>query len=554
MSATTITSPNFFLDILAPGGEKSRVELADERVLVGRSAGAAVRLPSDSVSRRHAELYRDPFGRWWVRDLASRNGTSVNGDVVDERLLAPGDAIGVGEFSLRFASPSLAPSQTSDSSTSVPLLDTAGGKVNTLHELDAPRIRATHLAALAEFGNRLSRLEEPARRLAELCLLMVNPEFRGRSSIILRTSPARPDDPPIALADPIFGAAAHRAPYLSRTLLQAVSRRRESVLASNLASGNIDLEVSISPSIVAMSAVACPLRSDDQALDLLYVELPPECGTAEWLALATLAVDQYVHAEAAWDARRRAQANAAIEAELQKAAELQRRLVPTNIKAPGLDIAVGFQPCRWVGGDYVDVVPLADGRVILAIADVCGKGLAAALSASSLHTIIHSGLGAGLDPARLPAMLNEHLRRVLPPGHFVTFVHAIIDPSVGRITSATFGHPAPRLLDRSLPLRELHTGQNMPMGLGPLDIEWADDQISPGQLLAMFTDGLFELTDITGKQLGLAALGDLLHAAFTKTPEASADTLAQNVWSGLARFHGQALAGDDRTFLLLQRQ
>src|SRR5258705_9553027 len=90
-------------EIADESGQVSRLSVAGQRLLIGRSAECAVRLDRTTVSRRHAELFCDPFQRWWVRDLGSRNGTQVNSETVADRMIGPGDLIGVGEFSLRVA-------------------------------------------------------------------------------------------------------------------------------------------------------------------------------------------------------------------------------------------------------------------------------------------------------------------------------------------------------------------------------------------------------------------------------------------------------------------
>src|SRR5438876_4124254 len=90
-------------EISDEAGQHSRQSVTGQRLVIGRSADCAVRLDRTTVSRRHAELFCDPFQRWWIRDLQSRNGTQVNGESVADRMLGPGDIITVGEFTLRIA-------------------------------------------------------------------------------------------------------------------------------------------------------------------------------------------------------------------------------------------------------------------------------------------------------------------------------------------------------------------------------------------------------------------------------------------------------------------
>src|SRR5690349_14962734 len=91
-----------FLLITDAQGASRRVVLRTGRVVSGRWSKADVVLDDPQVSRRHAELFRDPFGRWWIRDLGSRNGTQVNGAEAKEQVLDPGDEVRIERFKLVF--------------------------------------------------------------------------------------------------------------------------------------------------------------------------------------------------------------------------------------------------------------------------------------------------------------------------------------------------------------------------------------------------------------------------------------------------------------------
>src|SRR5438105_585872 len=113
------------LRISSRSAQASYVPVSGQRIVLGRSAEADVPLDSTKVSRQHAELVRDPFDRWWVRDLGSRNGTRVNGVRVSESILQPGDVLEVGDFVL-----SLCPAVPSldQSSVVLPLKDAAAAQ------------------------------------------------------------------------------------------------------------------------------------------------------------------------------------------------------------------------------------------------------------------------------------------------------------------------------------------------------------------------------------------------------------------------------------------
>jgi phosphoserine phosphatase RsbU/P len=308
-------------------------------------------------------------------------------------------------------------------------------------------------------------------------------------------------------------------------------------------------DISLSPEVMAIAAIACPVRSDSQALDVLYVVMPPECGTSEWLALAALATKQYQQSELVIAARE----HAAVERELKKAMEIQSRLVPRNPALTGIELAIGFKPCRWVGGDYVDAVKTADGRTLLVMADVCGKGLPAALVASMLHTTVRVGVKAGMDLTQMMQNLNEYLRESMFEQSFVTMVSILADPASGEVECVNAGHPPAVLIDASGKMRALQTGANLPLGVGDEALESNRDVIAPGELLVLYTDGLADLADECGQRLGSERLSRQLCELYAKEHGQSVSVIGQRVTEMLDAYQGETVSPDDRTFLLGRR-
>src|SRR4051812_14625025 len=168
------------LEVFGPDGMPSRAELTGQQVIIGRAPECGLRLEGGTVSRQHAEVFRDPFGRWWVRDLGSRNGVKVNGERVTERVLQPGSAFQLGQYRCTFRMPLPAGRAGSSSSgllgdapASGPSLsfdDGITGSFSTLEdEVHAPRISATHLSELMRFGRDLLDSEQASARLDALC-------------------------------------------------------------------------------------------------------------------------------------------------------------------------------------------------------------------------------------------------------------------------------------------------------------------------------------------------------------------------------------------------
>jgi len=400
----------------------------------------------------------------------------------------------------------------------------------------------------------LQELPKAHDRAMALCRLMVGPQFRGQWAAVVRTSLGPVEEPP-QLLHAASGRLSTREPYLSRGVLRKVRETGEPVLASNAGfpagqDGNIDM--SISPDAGSMAAVACQIGKTEQTMDVLYVMLPPALGSAEWLALVSMAVKQFQQAEASWASRKQAASIAVIEKELERARHIQMRLVPSDPRFDGLDVAIGFLPCHFVGGDYVDATTMADGRTLLAIADVCGKGLPAALVASSVHTMIHAGVLSRLGLRELVTNLNRYLNRILHGESFVTMIALAVNSARGEVEMVNAGHPPVLLVSPGTDPARIEMEGNLPLGMSLDPILAHEFAIEPEQMLAIYSDGLTELRKDGGDLLGIGGLSEILRTAYC-TPETSARQAAAELSLKLDTIRGAQPDGDDRTFLLARR-
>ncbi len=544
-----------FVDIRLDGGAPRRQRLHESTIVVGRLAGVQLLLDHHTVSRRHAEMFCDPFGRWWIRDLGSTNGTTVGADPVPERSerpIAPGDRVGIGDFTLTFGVERDAAGPESYDPPSFE--DDKPTAIRKLVDLDPPRIAAGHLRTLLEFSRRLLEIEDPVDRVDALCELIIGNDFSGTLAVVMRikgtrtTMLSRPHRPGKQLAE--------GRPYISRRVLDMLRDTHEAVLATNMQNrfpNNVAVEISMAREVMELWVIACPFRVEGDVMDVLYAHIPRDCGSAEWLNLYALAGEVYQQGEAAWAARKHAQAHAAIERELETARQIQRGLVPRQVSCAGLEIAVGFDPCKWVGGDYVDVVPLVDGRVLLAVADVCGKGLQAALVGSSLHTMVRATSDNSPPLSHLMERVNRHLCEWLPSHSFVTMVAVMIDPATGELECVNAGHPPVLIVDRRGGLRPLQEAENPALGIAVTPMISRRSRLEPGDLLAMYTDGLTELRNAQQEMLGQDRLGQELCRICAVRPPPKVAAIAEGLTAMLDKFRGGELPEDDRTFLMAQR-
>ena len=560
-SAGNVASPpgsgaDGFLEIRNAQGVISRIPLDRDQMTIGRIDTAAINLNDPTVSRRHAELFRDPFGRWWVRDLGSVNGTKIQGVRIDERVLNSGDTFRVGSFDLTLLTAAKEDMEQTmarparPSQGAMPVADAGVASVSGLHEMEPPKISAEHLSTVMKFGKELLQADDADERMKMLAALMIRQEFHGWSSVPIRVQKANPDAPPDMLCDPVASPQWSGVPHISRTLLRVLRQTTQPVVASNVGGrGSSNLELSISADVMGMSAIACPLHSDDYTIDVLYVVLPPEYGTGEWLALAALAVEMFQQSEFAWEARKQAQAHAAIEGELERARQIQLGLVPSDLRVDGVDLGIGFKPCKWVGGDYVDVVVAPDGRVLLAIADVCGKGMPAALVTHSVHTLVHSSISAGASVEDMMNSVNEYLCDFLPDYSFVTMCSVMVDRATGRLQHVNAGHPPAMIVGADGNVRHMPSGMQLALGIAPMPSVCHEEDIQPGEMLSLYTDGLTELANVAGDMLGLEELANYLRTTYGD-PKLACERCKEKLNELLDAFQGTAMPTDDRTFLL----
>ncbi len=239
-----------------------------------------------------------------------------------------------------------------------------------------------------------------------------------------------------------------------------------------------------------------------------------------------------------------------MEEELKLASAIQSRLRPSAWPAlEGWQLAGVSLPCREIGGDYYDCFERAkDGRVILALGDVAGKGADAALLMSSLHACVRA-------QARVAASLNEVMREInqyvyenTPPEKFVTLFYAELDPPSGSLRYSNAGHPPPLVVRRSGEVVRLEAG-GIPVGiLSRVLYGQGEVALDPGDVLILYSDGISE--SLNGdKEFGESPLIE----AARQNPECAAGELRDRIGEALERFAGAAPPADDRSLVVVKR-
>ena len=214
----------------------------------------------------------------------------------------------------------------------------------------------------------------------------------------------------------------------------------------------------------------------------------------------------------------------AMDREAAEARVIQQALLPKSSPyIPGFVISGRSVPARAVGGDWYDFIPFPDGRWGLVLADVSGKGTAAALLMSATRGMLRSLAEACCTPGEVLTKLNQLLVDDFPAGKFVTMVYAVLDPATRKVVFANAGHLLPLFIDKDGE-HFLDTERGLPLGLGCGDYSETHVTLSEGSRLVFYSDGITEAVNAGEEEYGLCRLAE--HAA---KPGASAVSIVEDV-------------------------
>lgn len=521
--------------------------LDDSTTILGRSSQSTIRVPHQTVSKSHAEISLHG-GSCTVRDLGSRNGTTVNGvrirDVVG---IKPGDEVAFGDIILTVAADE--PHQATVYNDSASLLSSVRFSVDDLLRKRSEPATGQLLHVLAEAG-RLLVLFRPLTETCEDILGIAEKAVpASRLSLLLKRE---------GTSDPVQVAARHRGGraedplVLSRTMVGKVLSERSSVLTSD---ATVDPRFRGQESIMIhgiRSAMAVPLFDNENVLGILYADTddPATHYSREHLEvftlLANMAAVKITNARLLEAQRERDR----LEQELATAARIQRALLPATCpQIVGYEIHAFQEPCFEVGGDLYDFYPRSsDGQLYLLLGDVSGKGMGAALLMSSFLSYARVIFETGAGPAEIVTRLNTIICRNTEPEHYITLFLGRLDLSTGSLRYVNAGHPSPFLV-AGAGLREL-TSTSPPVGLLPhLTYEEAEVELPCGTLLAIFSDGIAEAR--WGEEF--YKVEQLQRSFLSLSADAALVDIAQTVVRSVDDFLAGHPRNDDVTLVLLRR-
>jgi predicted permease len=241
------------------------------------------------------------------------------------------------------------------------------------------------------------------------------------------------------------------------------------------------------------------------------------------------------------------------------ASDVQRRLLPdAPPRRESVDFAAASVPARRIGGDYYDFVEVGDGRIGIALADVSGKGVAAALIMSVVQTSLRIISSEGdVPPPRLVARMNAFVYRSTPGNKYATFFYAQLDEPRRQLRYVNAGHNAPYLFRAgrrstaeaaSAEIEQLSVGGAV-VGMFPeMGYEEATVELHPGDVLLAFTDGVPEAHNPENEEFGEERLQQLLR----QTAHLTADEIGARISAEMKDWIRDAEQYDDLTFIVMK--
>jgi phosphoserine phosphatase RsbU/P len=545
--------------LIAPDGGAKPVQLTASPFVMGRSEAVNLPMPGDTMLSRQHCAFEWTDGGWTVRDLGSKNGTTVNGQVLmREHRLAPGDRIVAGRQIIEFgagrpAAPKPAPSPLEfvEDDAGVPMRPDSTFIIRLDNAKVSARAAGAPAVELERANRRMEALVRAGRELAsfkpietvfEITLDLALDAVGARRGILM------------TLENGELVTRAHRGDgfRVSSAVRDKVMRERASLLVQDATADSL---LRASQTIVQQnikSLMAVPLQTESQVIGILYVDTPSLIHPFDAEALNLLTVFANIAAIRIEHARlvEVEHAERLMMHDLEQAADIQRNLFPQHPPAlSGLELAGRSLPCRSVGGDYFDYVPLADGRTLLVVADVSGKGLAASLLMSSLQARVHALAEVETDVARLVSRLNHSIKANTPDNKFITGFFAAVQPETGEMEYCNAGHNAP-VLARAGGRVELLTAGGPVLGILPrITYSGGRAKLERGDLLVMYSDGVSEAANARGEEFTEEAVAQIAAACVDR----NAGEVLMEIARQLRAFLGETPPNDDVTMMVARK-
>jgi sigma-B regulation protein RsbU (phosphoserine phosphatase) len=554
------------LHILKGQNPGQRVVLDADKVVLGRDPECHVVIPMNSVSRRHAQILRTG-GKYFIEDLQSRNGTYVNHQAIGQRTpLKNNDRIRICDFLATFHEAAFAPLPEWAAADEEPESEEAEGSTT----VEASISHSSHLVLETQPAEKLKALLEISASLsktlqldpllpkivdtlfqifkqADRCFLILAED--GNAKLIPKViKTRRPQDEANA--------------RFSRSIVRQCLETRQAFLSDD---ASADKRIPLSQSVLDFrirSVMCAPLCSPDgKAFGVIQLDTQDRSKkfTQDDLKLLVCVADQAAVALENARFHEEQVAQQRLQRDLELAYQVQLSFLPQHLpEVPGYDFFAHYEPALEVGGDYYGFVPLAGKKLALAVGDVAGKGIPAALLMAKLSSDARFCLLTTTDPARAVSELNDLLyQHTSQMDRFVTLAAAVLDAEAHTVTLLSGGHPSPlvyRKADGSLTDAMPRDVPGVPLGmLEGYEYSACQAALKPGDFLLFFTDGVTEAVDVRGEAFGIQGVKAVVQAAAEAGELLAAGTLGERLIKAVKQHAAGQPQHDDITLVCVSR-
>lgn len=503
------------------------MELKPSGAVIGRLPECEIALKNPEVSRRHARFA--PFGaQCFIEDLGSRNGTFVNDRRVGQRAaLRDGDRVRVCEAEFEYHAGDPYDSLRADKYTeTAAVLATDDAEPVALVAISAePNAAENHGTARSRdslVAERQALLEITKRLRATLALDEVLPQILETLAAIFPIA----DRGFIALRDEDgevkprwvreWHAPCRAGKLVSRTIVRRVMDTCQAIISADTV---VDASLSGIDSLKATGAhslMCAPLiDAYGRAFGVLQLDACSSRARFQEQHLEMLLAVASQAAIAIENSRLHEQVTQerARERDREVAEHIQRSFLPKSRPSlAGYQFYDFYQPASHVGGDFYTYVPMPHGRVVAAVADVSGHGMAAAMLTARLAAEIPLRLLATDSAVAAANELNALLTAELLDDHFITLLFAVLDPANRLVTLVNAGHMSPllRLADGTVATLAADEA-DFPLGVDTATTyRAAEARLPPGSVLVLYSDGITDTINQAGELYTTARLGTTL--------------------------------------------
>jgi sigma-B regulation protein RsbU (phosphoserine phosphatase) len=534
---------------------------------VGRSPDNQIQVIDKRTSRRHAEFVFQG-GHYVVRDLESRNGTLVNDiPLKDAQPLQHGDRVLIGETTLVFERDADDEISTATGTTSVRLVPNLawGQEADAMEagvaELGPPQ-SAEGLEGEEETDSGATKRLRIVYELADALRSHLETEPLLETIMASVFNLLRPDRAFIMLSDPQSGELYPGATRLaegqpdeiavSRTIVDRCLAERVSLLVSDALS---DVRFKRSESVVIQnirSAICAPMICRDSILGVIYLDTKARASAYERaeLQLATGIANQAAISLSNNRLHEQIIAHKTFEREMEIARDIQTRLLPRSMpKVENFEFSAMSMPAKQVGGDYYDLLELPDGRTGIALADVSGKGVPAAILTASVRSALKAEIRReGATVCEVLENLSELVFNDTSSSMYVTMVYCILNADHATLEYSNAGHPYPLLFSHDGELSELEAGGCF-LGISEVaSFTRGHATIPPGATLILYSDGVTDSLSPEEEIYGVQRLIDVIRKNLSVSP----NKLREVIYQDTLDFRQGAEQFDDFTLIVVR--